>query len=315
MLGVSVEGELARELCSDLHQENVVELVFLDALLLEVVLKGDVLVTQAGGELLACLLDGDAVDEVADLTFEALGQLVSSEHLSTAVVFVLVLGLELLRDLLAQVLEALHAGHCGFCPGVVQRGRLHVDDALYGNGSGVFLHDRLTVGAELELGTLEGEALRLTDFHADDCLVEVVGHGQCTGVVLASVSAQRLDFLAILRRFHGKLDLVAFDDNVVGVVSHSNSCRLGHLLDFLIDLGRLDLLRGKRDGNGLVALQFEFGHGYAHEVEDERRSGVCVLKALVDGLADDVDFCGSERERRAMAHDPLVEDEGGFVCA
>ena len=246
---------------------------------------------------------------------QALCQLACGQGLRAAAVLVGVALLQLLLHLCAQVGQVFHARHDGLCPRVIGDGRLHVDDALHRDGRLVEVHDGITVLVGFHLRTFEGKGLRLAHLHANHGGVEIVGHGKRPRVVFASVRAQRLHPLAVHGSLHGQLNLVAAHHRVVGLVGHGHGGCLRHLGNLLVDLGAFHRRAGQRDRHRAIVVEGKLGHGHADHVVGKSACLARVLQAFVDGCADGIDAGGGQGEGHAVAHDALVEGEGGLVSA
>ena len=152
-------------------------------------------------------------------------------------------------------------------------------------------HRDLAVKGSLTLGGaghIEGELLDIALGHADEVLLELIGHKAHAQDVGAPVGAQVIQALAALGDLEGDLRGAGSVERL-GIALLVGGEALSELLDLLIDQRIVEIQRRDGDGHGLVAGKLVIGLGsHLHlELED---------LAALDGLVDD----GRRRERRAQ---------------
>ena len=223
-----------------------------------------------GGNLLAQVLlllaHGAFVDLVGDGALEALGERAGGQ----VALVVLVVGLALLVDLLAEVLahrgEVLVHGHVLLDPLVVDDGHDLLLNLEHRDRGLVGFHDLVHVLVEAR--ALEREGAGVADVHADDVLVEAHGHEVEAGLVRAALGREAGDDLAVLGHFHLQLAGVALGDGM-RVGFHVGLVVAGQLADLLVDglFVRLERLGVELDGAVVAQLVGGLGHHVEHELE------------------------------------------------
>ena len=224
------------------------------------------LLLDEGIERLALLLGGLAhvdhqllahglVDVVGDAALEALRKLACGELAVVVVVLLAALLLEALADAVAEVLSRLVHGHVLLHPLVGDLGRDLFLNLEHGGDAIDFL--RALLALVVKAWPLEGEFLGLADVHADDVLIEAVGHVTGARGVGAALGGQARHRLAALGAHKLHLHAVALGNrmrigsNILGVV-------LGRLVHVALDLLFAHREGLHRDGDGLIGGKLVF---------------------------------------------------------
>ena len=273
-----VKSESLHEQLADLHHHHHAELL-LAALLLDEGVEGLTLLLSGLAHVVHQLLAHCLVDLVGDAALETTSELARSELTVVVVVLLTALLLEALANAVAEVVCRLVHRHVLRHPLVGNSG----DDLLLNleHGGAAFHLLGALVAIVVKARALEGELLRLADVHADDILVEAVGHVTGARGVGAALGGQARHRLAVLGALELHLHAVALR-NRMRVVSDVLGVVLGRLVHMALNLVLAHLERLHRDGNRLIGRELVVGLREHHD--GERELAVASDSAIVLGL-------------------------------
>ena len=273
-----VESESLHEQLADLHHHHHAELL-LAALLLDEGVEGLTLLLSSLAHVVHQLLAHCLVDLVCDAALEATGELARSELAVVVVVLLAALLLEALANAVAEVVCRLVHRHVLRHPFIGNGG----DDLLLNleyRGTAFHLLGAL-VTVVVKARALEGEFLRLANVHADDVLVEAVGHIAGARGVGAALGSQARHRLAVLGTLELHLHAVALR-NRMRVVGDVLGVMLRRFIHMALDLVFAHLERLHRDGNRLIGRELVVGLREHHD--GERELAVASDGAIMLGL-------------------------------
>ena len=259
-----VQAEALHQHLAGLHHEHHAEL------LLAAVLGHELLPRHAGllklhAQVLHELVARGLVDLIGDAALEAARELAHGHLLHVALVGLALLGLEDAAHIGHQGLLAREHGHVRLHPGIVDDRHDLLLDLLHGHRAGNGLvHHFPVLGAQ---GGLEGELLGLARLHADERLIESLGHVAPAHEVGAVLAGERLDLLAVVEALHGDGAGVPRRKRL-GVGHHVGDGVLGNLLQLLVDGSLVEGEGGHRDLHRLVGGQLV--GGLHRDVQGER---------------------------------------------
>ena len=266
-------------------------------------LEGDALLLQLAAQVGHERLLHGLVHLVLNAALETLGQLGCRN-------------LQLVRLVLGATVGRQAIGYAA-----AQSGRIAVHGQVLGHpfvidgGDDLFLHlldgdgavDGVALVVGVHAGQVEGERLRFAHVHADEMLLEVLGHEAHAGEVRAAFGGQVVHLLAVLEGFERQQEAVAFLHRV-RLVRHELRVALGDLRDLLLDLGLLDLERRHGDGHGLVGLQLVVGLRRDANLEREGLAALERTGGLRKSRERRRDVALVDGERHEVLHGLLLHD-------
>ena len=259
-----VQAEALHQHLASLHHEHHAELL-LAAVLGHELLPGHAGLLKLHAQVLHELVARGLVDLIGDAALEAARELAHGHLLHVALVGLALLGLEDAAHIGHQGLLAREHGHVRLHPGIVDDRHDLLLNLLHGHRAGDGLvHHFPVLGAQ---GGLEGELLGLARLHADERLIESLGHVAPAHEVGAILTGERLDLLAVVEALHGNGAGVPRRKRL-GVGHDIGDGVLGNLLQLLVDGSLVEGEGGHRDLHRLVGG--ELVGGLHRDVQGER---------------------------------------------
>ena len=259
------------------------------------------LVAELHQEVLAELLEDGLQVGRRGVTLETLSELAGDAVLLELGKSLLLLLTDLLGDGGTHGLDVVEA-EVVLCELVGQLGEHVVHETVDGDlGLGDLGLGGLLALSDGSLGKLELDGLGLGGVHADEALVEALGHLALAEVVQAVLEVDLLEVLATL-----DLDVhevIGLNGTALDVLVLAQVAAEG--VDLGRNLGLSGLLGGKRDLDGLVGAQGELGaHGVTH-LEGEVLAGDNRLDIGEVGIADGNDILSLKHLRGGLVHEGL----------